>query len=411
MAKENPQLSRGLDYYKATMSQVEHIKLAETQVTFELKNRTTDRQLSQYVSANELQTKLNNYRQGWQTNELAYLASINNQDGQAQFSQDYLYFLAENQLPPIDVGYDDDGEITVTTTGPAPLVTFWETIVMSEINEIYFSNLLAEQGKSLEDLYAEGDRRLSEKIAILKERPDIKISDFGTRRRFSYAWHRHVVERLAKELPDNFLGTSNIYLAHELGLKPIGTFAHELPMIYAAKADIETGDPLSGHGKMLDDWYTLNRGDLSTALTDTFTSEYFFHNFTKKQAEQWSALRHDSGDPIDFGNRVIDFYEQHGINFTTKTVIFSDSLTIDSIVKLADYFDGAFNIIFGWGTALTNDLGLDPISDVMKAVRVDGISTVKLSDDKGKHTGTPEKILQYEQHRRQALGKIALDTI
>ena len=205
------------------------------------------------------------------------------------------------------VGYDETGEISVSVTGKWPLVTFWETVVMSEINELYFQEKLAREGTDLEALYREGDRRLDEKIARLKDRPDIKFSDFGTRRRFSYAWQKHVIERAAHELPDSFVGTSNIYLAHELGLKPIGTFAHELPMVYSALEDKAGGDPLDGHNRVLQDWQQLYRGDLSTALTDTFTSEFFFADMTAEQAEQWKSLRHDSGDPFEFGDRVIAF--------------------------------------------------------------------------------------------------------
>jgi nicotinate phosphoribosyltransferase len=247
-----------------------------------------------------------------------------------------------------------------------------------------------------------------EKIAILKDRPDIKFSDFGTRRRFSYAWQKHVVERVATELPDNFVGTSNIYLAHELGLKPIGTFAHELPMVYAALADKNGESPLDGHNRVLQDWEQAYKGDLSTALTDTFTTDFFFADFTPEQADQWKSLRHDSGDPIEFGTRVIEFYDNLGIDPQNKTVVFSDGLDIDTIVELADYFKGRINVMFGWGTTLTNDLGVKANNFVMKAVRADGMPTVKLSDAEGKHTGPADKIELYKQEVARAVGHTAV---
>lgn len=403
-------LSQGLDYYKATMGQLEFQNHPKTEVTFELKNRGATR-LSEFVTPEELQTRLDQLRGGWKPEELAYLASLQNQDGTVQFSESYLDFLADNPLPPAHVALDEGGDLAVTATGEWPLVTFWETVVMSELNELYFKNRLTAEGGSLDDLYAEGDRRLNEKIALLRDRPDIKFSDFGTRRRFSYEWQKHIIERVARELPENFLGTSNIYLAHELGLKPIGTFAHELPMVYAALADEQGENPLDGHNRVLQDWRQLYKGDLSTALTDTFTSDFFFVDFTQEQAESWKSLRHDSGDPIKFGEKVIDFYNTHGIDPLEKTIVFSDGLDIEMIITLADTFKDRINIMFGWGTTLTNDLGVKANNFVMKATEANGISTVKLSDTEGKHTGTPEKIALYKEKVAEALAKTAMQEL
>lgn len=397
-------LSQGLDFYKATMSQLEFEKHPDARVTFELKNRGQNL-LSEYVQPEELTTRLEALQKGWQPEEIAYLASLQNQDGTAQFSEKYLDSLIDAPLPPVEVCLNERGDIAARTAGDWPLVTFWETVVMSELNELYFDNKLKAEGGSLQEVYAEGDRRLDAKIAVLKTRPDIKFADFGTRRRFSYNWHKHVVERFATELPDNFVGTSNIYLAHKLGLQPIGTYAHELPMVYAALADKEGRNPLEGHAEMMRDWQHLYRGNLSTALTDTFTSNFFFDDFKQDQAESWSGLRHDSGDPIEFGEQVIAFYEARGINPLNKTIVFSDGLDIKAILTLADHFKGRINLIFGPGTSFTNDLGLKPNNIVMKAVAVDGVSTVKLSDDIGKHTGDPETIARYQQHVGDRVGR------
>lgn len=405
-----PKLSQGLDYYKATMGQLEYDKHPDAEVTFTLKNRAPTL-LSEFVTAEELRDRLGNVANGWQPDEIAYLASLQNQDGTAQFTSEYLDFLRDNPLPPVDIGYDERGDLAVSTTGKWPLVTFWETVVMSELNELYFQNKLAHEGSSLKELYAEGDRRLSKKIDILRNHPDIKFSDFGTRRRFSYDWQKHVIERVARELPDNFVGTSNIYLAHELGLRPIGTFAHELPMVYAALAD-KTGDnPLDGHYQVLQDWQQLYGEGLSTALTDTFTTEFFFADFTPEQMASWQALRHDSGDPMQFGDMVIAFYEQHGIDPHEKTIVFSDGLDIETIIKLADYFKDRIKVTFGWGTTLTNDLGVEANNFVMKATAVDGVPTVKLSDVEGKHTGPDDKIKEYKRRVKAAIGRQAVSQL
>lgn len=400
-------ISQGLDYYKATMSQLEYAKHPETEVTFTLKNRH-EAMLSEYVEPEALQRRLETMRSGWQPEELAYLASLQNQDGTTQFTEEYLDFLADNPLPPVDVSLDERGDIATSTTGTWPLVTFWETVIMSELNEMYFENKLSRTGLSLDDLYREGDRHLDEKIALLRTRPDIRFSDFGTRRRFSYAWQKHVIERVATELPDNFVGTSNIYLAYQLGLKPIGTFAHELPMVYAALADKSGKNPLGGHSRVLQDWQEYYRGDLSTVLTDTFTSDFFFADFTPDQAVTWQALRHDSGDPFEFGEKVIDFYQKNDIDPLTKTIVFSDGLDIELIIRLADYFKGRIAAMFGWGTTLTNDLGVKPNNFVMKATLADGVPTVKLSDAEGKHTGPSEKIALYKEKVAGALADVAI---
>lgn len=399
-------LSSGLDFYKPTMSQVAFEKHKDAEVTFTFKNRGKN-QLTKYVGVEELQARLDARQHGWNPDEIVYLASLTHQNGERIFSEEYLDYLSDNPLPHANVVLDDEGDIAIDSTGAWPMVTFWETVVMSEINELYFENMVQEEGLDIFDVYDEGNRRLDEKIAILQSRPDIKFADFGTRRRFSYRWQNHVIEQLLNECPDNFVGTSNVYLANKFDVTPIGTFAHEMPMVYAALADKAGKNPLRGHNQMLRDWVEVYGDNLSVALTDTFGSEYFFTDFTPDQAEQWKALRHDSGDPVEFGNRVIEFYEELGIDPNEKTIVFSDGLDIDTIVMLADTFKGRINIVFGWGTTLTNDLGLKANNVVMKATMVDGVWTVKLSDDAGKHTGPEEYVERYQVQTARAIGNQA----
>lgn len=388
-------LSAGLDYYKPTMSQLEHDRLAGMSVTFSFKDRG-HADLLRYVEPAVLKDRLARFQHGWQADEIAFLASQQRRDGTPLFNSEYLRELEAAELPPVQIA-DDGGQLHVTASGEAYLVTFWETVVMSEINELYFENYVRQHGLDVAAVYQEGDDRLSEKIAVLNARPDIRFADFGTRRRFSYRWHKHVLERLATECPENLIGTSNTWLAHEFGLMPIGTFAHELPMIYAARSDKQSKDPLEGHRLMLKDWKDLYDDNLSTALTDTFGSDFFFASFTDEEAADWAGLRHDSGDPIEFGERVLRFYEQRGIDPHTKTIVFSDGLDIDEIVRLADHFAGRVQTVFGWGTTLTNDLGIPALNIVMKAVEADGQPTVKLSDNDGKHTGSETDVRRYKQ--------------
>jgi nicotinate phosphoribosyltransferase len=395
-------ITDGLDYYKLTMGQVALGNFPEADVTFMMKNRGGDFPLSQYVNIDELRNRFDQIiANGFSTEEITYLAGLKAQNGEARFDESYLDFLATIQLVDVNVGIDEaTNDLAISAKGPWANVSLWETVVMSEVNEQYYRNLMKAQNLNIEDVWAEGDRRLDEKIAQLRERSDIKFSDFGTRRRFSVDWHDHAIGRLAKELPDNFVGTSNPWFAYKYGLAPIGTYAHEMPMVYAALADAQGRSPLEGHGEMMNDWDKRYEGDLSIALTDTFTSEFFFTDFTAEQAQKWRGLRHDSGDPFEFGEKAIAFYEKEGVDPTTKTLVFSDGLDIDKIVELADHFAGRVNLMFGWGTTLMNDLGLRANNFVMKPTKVNEIYAVKLSDDAGKHTGPIKQVDRYTKDAR-----------
>ena len=411
--QEAGQLIGGLDYYKSTMSQLLYEREPDVEDTFTFKNRGEER-LTDYIAIENLRTRFEDIRgRGWQPDELVYLATLLDKQGQRVFDDRYLEHLSKTELPPVDVTCDEEtGDIAIKTTGPAVMATFWETVVMSEVNEAYFEGYVRAHGIDLKEIYDEGDRRLSEKIAVLQANPDIKFADFGTRRRFSLRWQRHVLERLAEECPDNLLGTSNVALARSLRQPPIGTFAHELPMIYAGLADARGEDIRASHNRMLEDWYDRYGEDLSTVLPDTFGTDFFFDDFTPEQAEKWRGSRHDSGDAIDYGEKMIKFYEDLGVDPTTKAITFSDGLNIDEIVLLQAHFKGRVGTLFGWGTTLTNDLGIKPLNIVMKATHVRTADsreadTVKLSDDPGKHTGPAEKIEEYE-HEFRALGATAL---
>ena len=390
-------LSDGLDMYKLYMGGVALQHHPDAQVTFTMKNRA-ETPLAEHVTPDELNERLNQIKtQGFTPEEIAYFAGLKAQGGQARFDEQYLTHLANLELSDVNVHVNPSTQdLAITSTGDWPTVSLWETVVMNEVNEIYYKNYLSANNLTQEEVWHEGDRRLDEKITTLARRPDIKFADFGTRRRFSAKWHEHVIDRLAHELPENFIGTSNPWFAYKYDLAPIGTYAHEMPMIYSALADQASENPLSGHTTMLNDWQNYYNGDLSIALTDTFTSEFFFSDFTPDQAENWRGLRHDSGEPVEFGERAIKFYEDQGIDPTTKTLVFSDGLDIDTITKLADHFQGRTNVLFGWGTNLMNDLGLKPNNFVMKATNVNGVDTVKLSDDVGKHTGPVEQVARYQ---------------
>lgn len=424
---ERELMSAGLDYYKLTMGQFIFDHEPQAQVNFTLINRNPAQRLADHINLPALQQRFEEIRQrGWSEPELAYLASLQHSDGGRVFTDRYLDFLRSNPLPQVDVRLDDvTNDLAVDASGPWGLSSLWETIVLSEIDEAYFDGYMRHHGIDPLDAYAEGDRRLDNKIAVLQANPGIKFADFGTRRHFSLGWQKHVVQRVASECPDNLVGTSNVGLANSLGLRPIGTFAHEMPMVYAALAELRGESVRASHNRFLEQWFAYYGEDYSIALTDTFTTDFFFSDFTAEQAKAWRGTRHDSGDPYEYMAKLVQFYASHGVDPRTKTVVFSDGLHIDKMVDLCQRFGSQINIqlppaiaaevhnrlgpdvaigsvVDGWGTGLTNDLGVPALNIVMKAtsVKLPNTSkeahTVKLSDEVGKHLGPLALVHTYQ---------------
>lgn len=247
-------------------------------------------------------------------------------------------------------------------------------------------------------MFAEGLQRLDRKISLVKANPLVSFSDFGTRRRFSREWHDLVAGRLCSELPQSrFTGTSNVYLAFKYGLPPVGTMAHEMFMVMSGIMHGDEAAIYASHNRVLEDWWDYYGVDLSIALTDTYSTDLFFQDMTPEQARNYRGLRQDSGDPIAFGEKAINFYQGLGIDPTEKTLVFSDGLDIETIFRIAEHFAGRIRCAFGWGTNLTNDLGFGALSLVVKVVEACGHATVKLSDNLAKAIGSPEDIERFKR--------------
>jgi nicotinate phosphoribosyltransferase len=249
----------------------------------------------------------------------------------------------------------------------------------------------------------EGKRRLDEKIRMFKANPSITFSDFGTRRRFSRAWHEYVVSHLAEQFPapgvfvDNkqFRGTSNTLLAMKYGLTPMGTNAHELPMVYSAiyRREDEQARKLVSSLRVLEDWEAEYGLGLSIFLPDTYGSDYFFREIVlPEMLKRWKGSRHDSGSPKEYGDKRVQMYTSAGIDPLTKLVVFADGLDAPLVDELERYFHGRIQTTFGIGTNLTNDLGPTPLSIVVKPVSANGLPVVKLSDNIKKANGDPDEI-------------------
>jgi len=272
--------------------------------------------------------------------------------------------------------------------GPWYRTILWEVPLMALISELWYQ--LRGVGVS-EDDEALIEQRTREKIELYRQH-GLKIAEFGTRRRFSFAVHDRVVKALRHYGGEAFSGTSNVLLAMRHGVKPIGTHAHEWFMFHGARFGFKMANSLA-----LEHWVDVYRGDLGIALTDTFTTRAFFESFDKKFAKLFDGVRHDSGDPIEFADATIAHYQRLGINPLSKTIIFSDALTPEKVERIRAFCQGRIGMAFGIGTNFTNDIGVAPMNMVIKMVeaRPEGqgwLPVVKLSDVPTKNTGDPEMI-------------------
>ncbi|HET8744686.1 MAG TPA: nicotinate phosphoribosyltransferase [Ramlibacter sp.] len=286
-----------------------------------------------------------------------------------------------------------DGEhLRIEACGPQVHVMGFEIFVLAIVNELYFRRF------DRAAAWAEGRRRLADTIARLRaigqEPPrahPFEFFDFGVRRRFARDWQAEVVATLARELPQFFKGTSNVLLARECGLTPIGTMGHEYLQTFQA-----TGVRLRDFQRAaLEEWVQEYRGDLGIALTDTVGMDAFLADFDLYFAKLFDGLRHDSGDPVAWGEKALSHYARLRIDPHRKRLVFSDSLDAEKMLSLYRHFGDRVNMGFGIGTKLTNDVGQTPLNIVMKLVEVNGQPVAKLSDAPGKTLSTDETFLAY----------------
>lgn len=333
--------------------------------------------------------------------ELRYLAGLR------FMKSDFIDFLRifRFQRDFIELGVTEiDGrqDLTLVARGPQVHVMGFEIYVLAIINELYFRRF--DQASALRL----GRERLASKIAELRafEREPrrahpFEVFDFGVRRRFSGAWQREMVATLKAEVPQFFKGTSNVLLARDLDLVPIGTMAHEYLQSYQA-----TGVRLRDHQKAaLEDWVQEYRGDLGVALTDVVGMDAFLADFDLYFAKLFDGLRHDSGDPYVWGEKALAHYAKLRIDAHTKRLVFSDGLDVPAALALYRHFADRTQLGFGIGTNFSNDMGLTPLNIVMKLTHCNGQAVAKLSDSPGKTMCEDQTFLAY---LRQVFGIAAV---
>jgi len=321
--------------------------------------------------------------------ELEFLA------GRRYLKSDFIDFLRifRFQRRYINVATRGD-QLEIVARGPQIHVMGFEIYALSIVNELYFRRFPQETA------LAEARRRLEQKIATLealgRERSAEQVHpfeffDFGTRRRFSRSWHEEAVETLARRVPQYFRGTSNVHLARKLGITAMGTMAHEYLQTFQA-----VGVQLRQFQRAaLENWVQEYRGDLGIALTDVVGMDAFLNDFDLYFAKLFDGLRHDSGDPVEWGEKALTHYQKLRLDPRTKRLVFSDGLDLPKALALHAHFSSRVPCGFGIGTQLTNDAGLTPLNIVMKLFECNGQPVAKLSDSPGKTLCTDQTFLAY----------------
>lgn len=307
------------------------------------------------------------------------------------FSLDYLEFLKGLKHDYNDVNiFVENDDLMIEIDG------FWVNTILMEVPFLAIINginsiMEASSKEGVHHYVKNGLKKLDEKIHKIKSsKSDLKIVEFGVRRRFyGYEYQKLLNQKMLKEIPNNYLGASNVKLGMDLNVQVYGTMAHEY--LQAAQA---ISNPFDSQVFAFTDWLREYRGKLAIALSDIYGDEAFFVDFNKELAEKYDGLRQDSGDPIEWGYKVLNFYSKMDIDPSSKTIMFSDGLNIDKAIKINNEFKDKINVVFGIGTDLTNDTGIKALSIVIKMIEFNGKPVAKVSNDLSKSMCQDKKYLE-----------------
>ena len=301
----------------------------------------------------------------------------------------YIDFLKGFRFDPSELDIRlEESKLKIKASGLLYRVTLWETPILATISELWFR----ESGQHPDVKYME--KAAIDKAIRMKEQ-GITFSLFGMRRRFSFDVEDRVTELLKQHAGESLFGTSNVYMAYKHNLNVSGTHPHEWVQFHGSIYGYKMANYMS-----MEDWINVYDGDLGTVLTDTYTTDVFLRNFSKKHAALFTSLRHDSGDPFLFADKVIQRYEELRVNPKMKYLVFSDSLNVDKAIEIKEYCGDRIGVTFGIGTNLTNDVSAEikSLNIVMKLFRCkmtakeEWQECVKLSDVEGKYTGSEREI-------------------
>ncbi|MEQ9692637.1 nicotinate phosphoribosyltransferase [Shimia sp. SDUM112013] len=391
------------DFYKLLMCQSVFRNKPDATVTFSLINRTDHVRLADLIDEGELREQLDHIRSLSLTRGESTFLRGNTFYGKRQmFRSDFMEWFENLRLPDYHLE-KRNGQYELTFEGKWHEVMLWEIPALAVLMELRGRAVLHDMRKfELQVLYARAMTKLWEKIENLRDVPDLRIADFGTRRRHSYLWQDRCVQAMIEGLGNKFIGTSNCLIAMKRDIEAIGTNAHELPMVYSALAESDE-ELAQAPYQVLADWHEEHEGNLRIILPDTYGTEGFLERAPDWLAG-WTGIRIDSGDPTAGAEIAIKWWQDRGEDPRDKLIIFSDGLDVEKIVELRRQFAGRAKVSFGWGTLLTNDFrgltpddALAPFSLVCKAVSANGQPTVKLSDNPNKAMGPASEIARYKR--------------
>jgi nicotinate phosphoribosyltransferase len=391
------------DFYKLLMCQSVRRKFANARVTFSLINRAPQVRLAELIDEGELREQLDHIRTlSLSRGESTWLRGNTFYGKRQMFRPDFMEWFEGLRLPPYHLK-KRDGQYELSFEGAWPEVMLWEVPALAVLMELRSRAVLNRMGKfELEILYARAMTKLWQKVERLKTIPDLRLADFGTRRRHGFLWQDWCVQAMMEGLGPKFVGTSNCLIAMRRDIEAIGTNAHELPMITSALAGSDE-ELRQAPYRVLADWQEEHEGNLRIILPDTYGTQGFLEHAPDWLA-RWTGIRIDSGDPAEGAEAAIAWWQRHGEEPRDKLVIFSDGLDVEAIEVLGQRFRGRVKASFGWGTMLTNDFvglvaddALAPFSLVCKAISANGRATVKLSDNPLKAMGPADEIERYKR--------------
>ena len=391
------------DFYKLLMCQSVFRNKPDTQVTFSLINRSKNIRMVDLIDEGELREQLDHIRTlSLSRGESTWLRGNTFYGKRQMFRPDFMEWFEGLRLPPYHLE-KRDGQYELTFEGSWPEVMLWEIPALSVLMELRSRAVLDKMDRfELEILYARAMTKLWGKVEKLRDVENLRLADFGTRRRHSFLWQDWCVQAMQEGLGDKFVGTSNCRIAMKRDVAAIGTNAHELPMVYAALAEDDAALKAAPYD-VLADWHEEHDGNLRVILPDTYGTKGFLDD-APDWLTQWTGMRIDSGDPATGAENAINWWKSRGEDPRQKLVIFSDGLDVDKIIALQAQFAGRVQVSFGWGTLLTNDFrglvpddALAPFSVVCKAISANGRPTVKLSDNPNKAMGPADEIERYKR--------------
>lgn len=411
------------DFYKLLMAAYIHRWYPEVGVTFAVKNRSVSRiRMADMISEDDLRAQLDHVKSlRFTPTELIWLQGNTFYGQKGIFTPDLIEALRNLRLPDYELSLGGDGEFVLEFSGTWFETTLWEIYALSVLNEARSRAGMRGMSKyQLRVLYANATAKLVGKLKEIRGAGVQRVSEFGTRRRHGFLWQEFVIEAMGEELGSGFSGTSNALHAMRNGIEPVGTNAHELPMVTAALARLNHPGSgphlLNSQFEVLDLWQKTFSGNLLVALPDTFGTTQFLRRAPDMfpDIREWTGIRLDSKDPVIGGCEAIGFWKSLGRDPREKLMLFSDGLDHPDIIRLHETFGNVARDAYGWGTMATNDFrgcdprggnALDPISVVCKVKSVRGdsakvsgeISAVKLSDNFEKATGSDDEVKAYRE--------------